>query len=484
MPIPLDHFHLDPGAGGTLQQRIRQMVAGGILAGRFRPGDRLPSSRKLAAHLGVSRITVTLAYADLVADDYLAAADRSGYFVSDSAPDPATAPTPLPAVSTVDWSRALTCRPTGLGLAKPADWRDFRYPFLYGQPDPALMDSAGWRLCALQTLGKRDFVEVGADREDADDPQLVEVLIRQILPRRGIAATPDEVLVTLGAQNALWTTAQLLLGPGRHAAVEDPCYPALRHIVTGTKARLTPVPVDTDGLPPDALPRDTDVVFVTPSHQCPTAATMPAQRRDALLAHAETNDLLVVEDDYDFEMAFLGAPQPALKSRDRTGRVIHIGSFSKSLYPGLRLGYLVGPAPFIAAARALRAQVLRHPPGQIQRTAARYMALGHYDAHITRLKAALHARRRILDEALDRHALRIEGVGVYGGSSVWLRTRAGIDTRRLAQDLRARDVLIEPGAPFFAGTDAPTEYIRLAYSSIPQGRIPEGIARIAAAIWT
>ncbi|RYH02215.1 PLP-dependent aminotransferase family protein [Salipiger sp. IMCC34102] len=483
MAIPIEHFHLDTATEGTLQQRIRQMVARGILSGRFAKGARLPSSRKLAAHLGVSRITVTLAYTDLVADDYLTSAGRSGYFVSQTAPEPRDT-TPAPTTpSTVDWGAVLQVRPAGFGVSKPTDWARYRYPFVYGQPDPDLFDTAGWRLCALQALGRRDFTALAADQYDGDDPLLVDALVNQILPRRGISARPEQVLVTLGAQNALWLSAQLLLAEGTACVTEDPCYPALRRIVQATGAALTPVPVDADGLPPDLIPQGTRVVFTTPSHQCPTTATMPAARRAALLARARRDDMIVVEDDYEFEMSFLGAPQPALKSRDLDGRVIYVGSFSKSLFPGLRLGYLVGPAPFIAAARALRAQVVRHPPGQIQRTTAYYLTLGHYDARVTRMRTALHARRRILDEALARHSLTIEGVGVYGGSSVWVRAGETVDTERLAQDLLTRDVLIEPGAPFFAA-EGPSNAIRLAYSSIPQGRIPEGIARIAAAIWS
>ena len=136
--------------------------------------------------------------------------------------------------------------------------------------------------------------------------------------------------------------------------------------------------MDSDGLPPDLIPPETDVVFTTPSHQCPTASTMPISRRKELLRRASADDFLIVEDDYEFEMSFLKPPSPALKSLDDEGRVIYVGSFSKSLFPGLRLGYLVGPAPFIREARALRSAVLRHPPGHMQRTAAYFLSLGHY----------------------------------------------------------------------------------------------------------
>ena len=483
MSISVETFFLDHTAEGTLQARIQQMVAQGILAGRFRPGERLPSSRRMAKHLGVSRITVTLAYTELVADDYLISRGRSGYFVSDNAPEPPAFPAQRAYAGTVDWGRAIGQRFTpGLSLDKPADWASFRYPFIYGQADRTLFDSAHWRLCALRALGMRDFAALTADYFDGDDPQLVEFVARQTLPRRGILANTDEILITMGAQNALWLSAQVLLNSRRRAVIEDPCYPALRNILTQSRCQLSAVAVDRDGLPPDRLPDDTDVVFTTPSHQCPTTATMPLSRRTALLEKAEAEDFLVVEDDYEFEMSFLKSPSPSLKSLDRNGRVIYVGSFSKSIFPGLRLGYLVGPEPFIREARALRATVLRHPPGHIQRTVSYYLSLGHYDAMVRRMSKAYHERRQIMETALNDHDLTVAGHGTYGGSSVWLRAPIGIDTSVLAERLLKDSVLVEPGAPFFAGETPPSQYLRLAYSSISAARIRDGIGLIADAI--
>jgi len=179
-------------------------------------------------------------------------------------------------------------------------------------------------------------------------------------------------------------------------------------------------------------------------------------------------------------MSFLRAPLPALKSLDTDGRVIYVGSFSKSIFPGLRLGYLVGPEPFIREARALRASVYRHPPGHIQRTAAYFLGLGHYDSLIRRMGQVFAHRRRVMEEALAQEGLGVAGRGAFGGSSIWMRAPGGMDTEMLDRRLRARGVLIEPGRPFFHRPDPPRNYYRLAYSSIPAERIPEGIARLAA----
>jgi GntR family transcriptional regulator/MocR family aminotransferase len=480
MALPVETFFLQPDSEGTLQTQIRQLVAEGILAGRFRPGEKLPSSRKLAQHLGVSRITVTLAFTELLADDYIVAHGRSGYFVSENAPEPPQFPAKATETSTVDWTRAIGQRfITPDVMTKPADWSKYRYPFIYGQADPSLFDSANWRLCALEALGRRDFDALTADYFDNDDPKLVDFIARQTLPRRGILAKPDEILLTLGAQNALWLTAQVLLTQRRTAAIEDPCYPALRGILDQARCHLHAIPVDQDGLPPEALPDGTDVVFTTPSHQCPTAATMPMARRTVLLEKAERDDFLIVEDDYEFEMSFLKPPSPALKSLDKNGRVIYVGSFSKSIFPGLRLGYLAGPAPFIREARALRASVLRHPPGHIQRTVTYFLSRGHYDALVRRMGRAFHERRNAMDAAIANHGLTVAGSGSFGGSSQWMRAPEHIDTQDLAQRLQDKSVLIEPGHAFFGQSDAPRNYYRLAYSSIPAPRIADGIDILA-----
>jgi GntR family transcriptional regulator/MocR family aminotransferase len=200
------------------------------------------------------------------------------------------------------------------------------------------------------------------------------------------------------------------------------------------------------------------------------------------LDRARALDAIIVEDDYEFEMSYLSPPSPALKSLDADGRVIYVGSFSKSLFPGLRLGYLVGSEPFIREARALRASVLRHPPGHIQRTAAYFLSLGHYDAQIRRMSRTLSERRNVLEAAIQHHGLTIAGRGTFGGSSIWMRAPKGVDTGQVALELRSKGVLIEPGAPFFAADNPPADYYRLAYSSIPVARIEAGVRLVADAM--
>ena len=249
------------------------------------------------------------------------------------------------------------------------------------------------------------------------------------LPRRGIRVPSSQILVTLGAQNALFLLAQLLVNRDRHVVIEDPFYPDMRELLKRRTANITTLPVDDDGIiiDEDIIARS-DIVIVTPSHQCPTTATLSLERRQHLLELAVAHDVLIIEDDYEFEMNFLETPSPALKSLDESGHVIYVGSFSKSLFPGLRLGYLVASEELIEEARALRHLMLRHPPGQTQRTAAYFMALGHYDSQIQRLRRHFNERRQILKEALSRESLLEETGSHFGGTSFWIRGPEWLDS--------------------------------------------------------
>ncbi len=484
MAIPVETFFLTPDHQGTLQSQVQQMIAQGVLSGRFQPGEKLPSTRKLAAHLGVSRITVSLAFTELVANEYLMSRGRSGYYVSENAPIPPNYNPSPKTVDAVDWNRTLAHRFSGSPIiTRPLDWAKYRYPFIYGQADPALFDHASWRLCALQALGQRDFRSLTTDYYDQDDPQLTEFIARNTLARRGITARPDDVLITLGAQNALWLAVSVLLSSRRTAAFEDPCYPALRHVLTQSNCNIKPLRVDHQGLPADSIPDNVDVIVTTPSHQSPTGATMPLARRKELLARARELDAIIIEDDYEFEMSYPDTPSPALKSLDEDGRVVYVGSFSKSLFPGLRLGYLVGSKPFLKEARALRALVLRHPPGHVQRTAAYFLSLGHFDAQIRRMAKTLHERREVMRAAIAEHDLHYAGPAAAGGSAFWMRAAASVDTEKAARDLRGRSVLIEPGHAFFGQHEGqPQNFYRLGYSSIQKDRIEPGIAEVARSI--
>jgi len=496
MPMPMRSdrvmwsplFELDPDSGISLQQQIRETLVGAILDGQIPIETPLPSSRELARQLGVARNTVMLAYQHLVDEGYLLARERSGFFVNPEMhqrrllpgePDAGAAA----AEGCIDWGARLPLRPSAQrNIVKPTDWERYEYPFIYGQMDPAMFPLNDWRECYRQTLSVQGVRELVRDRLDADDPLLVEQIRTRVLPKRGVWAAPEEILITLGTQNALYLLAALLISPQTRVGIEDPGYPDARNILQIMTDRVEPLPLDEHGLViGDHLER-CDYVFVTPSHQSPTTVTLPAGRRKALLERAAAADFVVIEDDYESETNFLGSPTPALKSYDRQGRVLYVGSLSKTLDPGLRIGYLVGPPELIREARALRRLMLRHPPTNNQHAAAQFLALGHHDALTQRLGNAYHERWQAMGDALCEHLPDTFRMPTFGGTSYWIRGPADLDARRLAARAAEQGIFFEPGDVNFLSERPPLHCFRLGYSSIPVERIEPGIRRLAALV--
>ena len=469
----------------SLQAQIREMMVSAILDGQLPAGVPLPSSRDMAEQLGVARNTVVLAYLQLSEEGYLLSRQRSGHFVN---PDitrgraqPVGGARAAPGGSRkVDWGPRLCLHPSQQrSIVKPADWQRYPYPFLYGQLDASLFPTADWRECCMKTLGVLDIREWAPDQITRDDDALVQQIRTRVLPRRGVWAAADELIVTVGAQHALYMLADLLVRENTRVAVEDPGYPDARNIFAARTSQLVPLPVDGDGLPVDERLRGFDYLYATPSHQCPTGVTMPLARREALLRLADESDLVIIEDDFESENRFEGEPIPALKSLDRSDRVIYVGSLSKSLAPGLRIGYIVAAPALIEQLRGLRRLMLRHPSAFTQRAFALFLSLGHHDAQLRRLALAQRERGAVLLDALARHAPDCEVVPVSGGGSCWVRLPAGVAASELAERARERGVLIEPGDVFFAAEPAPAAYMRLGYQAIESRHIDAGIRELA-----
>ena len=274
--------------------------------------------------------------------------------------------------------------------------------------------------------------------------------------------------------------ASLLMTKGSKVAMEDPGYPDARSIFRLAGADIEPVPVDQQGIVTSAIPSDSGFVFVTPSHQCPTMVPLSAERRQDLLAGAMRNNQIIIEDGYDSQLLD-EAPQQALKSLDRSGRVVYVGSMSKTLAPGLRLGYIVASAGLISELRALRRFMLRHPPANNQRAVALFLSLGHHEALVRRLSTAFGERRKRLVQAMSAFLPDWQATDAAGGTSLWLEGPRGTDSRGLAAAAAARSVIIEPGERFFEHSDKPTRFMRLGISSIALQHIEPGIRELATA---
>ena len=467
----------------TLQTQLRAAIAQAVLDRRLPPGTALPSSRRLAEILGISRNTVILAYGQLAQEGFIAARSRSRPMVDPAAlvnAARAAGVRPDTPLRRPDWARRLLSRPSRTRhVTKPLDWYNYRFPFVYGQPDPALFPIAEWREVVQMSLRSVAIRDWAGDHVDADDPLLIEQLQKRVLPRRGIWVSPDEILVTIGAQQALSLAAGLLLGSGRTVAIEQPGYPDIRNLCRQFGARIRPLPMDRHGLRLGDGLAGCDMLFVQPSHQNPTTVTMPLARRQELLQAASAHDVVIVEDDYDSELTFVGDATPALKALDRDGRVIYVGSVSKTLAPGLRLGFMVAAPEFIAEARAMRRLTARHPPANNQRAVALFLQLGHHDAAIKRLIAAYRDRAAAIAEGLRIHLPDFAFQPPAGGSALWAAGPAGLSMTTVAAIAAAQGLLFDPGAVFFDHPAPPDNVLRLGYSAIPIDRIGPGIQLLA-----
>jgi GntR family transcriptional regulator/MocR family aminotransferase len=467
----------------TLQAQLRGAIAQAVLDRRLPPGAELPSSRRLAEILGISRNTVIQAYDQLTQEGFISAHSRSKHMVDPAALENAARAAgvrPDSPIRRPDWTARLTSRPSRTRhVMKPVDWYNYRFPFVYGQPDPTLFPIAEWRevvQLSLRSVAIRDWA---GDRVDADDPLLIEQLQKRVLPRRGIWVSPEQILVTIGAQQALYLAASLLLKAGTTVGIEQPGYPDIRNLCRQFGARTLPLAMDHQGLRMSTGLAECDMLFVQPSHQNPTTVTMPLARRQELLQAASLHDMVIVEDDYDSELTFVGEATPALKALDRDDRVIYVGSVSKTLAPGLRLGYVVAAPEFIAEARAMRRLTARHPPANNQRALALFLQLGHHDAAIKRLIAAYRERAAAIGEGLRTHLPEFEFRPPVGGSALWAEGPADVSMTAVAAAAAPQGLLLDPGAVFFDHPVPPENFLRFGYSSIPVDRIEPGIQLLA-----
>lgn len=476
-------FASAPQNGVTLQARLRAAIIQAVLDHRLPPGTALPSSRRLSSELGISRNTVTLAYQLLAQEGFVLARERAEHIVHPAAlanaarpiAPPRAAPNKLPG-----WDARLLSRPSrDRHVTKPADWFNYPFPFVYGQPDQRLFPLTPWRE-AVKLAQRSGIVRSWTgDNVDADDPLLIEQLQKWVLPRRGIWVSPDQILVTVGAQQALYIAAALLLNHDRIVGVEQPSYPDIRNICRHFSPQMLALPMDQDGMQPSWRIADCDVLFIQPSHQNPTTRTMTLARRHEILAAATRHDIVIVEDDYDNELTFESEAMPALKALDQDDRVIYVGSLSKTLAPGLRLGYLVGAPEFVTEARAMRRLMVRHPPLNNQRAVALFLQMGYYDAAVKRLVTAYRERAAALGDALHRHLPQFCFQPPTGGAALWAEGPEALSMDEVARAGYARGLLMDPGAIFYEDSAPPQNFGRLGYCSIGVDQIDPGIRLLA-----
>ena len=463
---------LDEASATPLYRQIYGRIAGAVLDGRLAPGARLPSARSLAAQLSIARGTVETAYQLLAGEGYIVARGAAGTLVA-------------PALDRALLKSDGAAWPDRAPMAPPVSGMSVGPPALFRMGLPALdaFPSKIWsRLFARQAraLGPTDL----AYQSPAGHEALRVQVARYLAIARGVPCAPEQVFITGGFQGALGLITRCLLHPGDVAWVEDPGYDNARNALRLAGARIVGVPVDRDGLdvgravkkaPPAPL------VVVTPTHQAPLTVTLSLPRRMALLAWAEAADAWIVEDDYDSEYRYLGKPLPALKSLDRHDRVLFVGSFSKVLSPGLRVGYLVVPPALVERFVAI-ADLLQPPPAAlIQATIAAFLEQGYLGRHIRRMRQLYGERRAALTEALREQVRSLNIELQPGGMHLVARLPQGTDDIKLAVDLFRQGIGPSPLSPW--GVDAPyAPGLLISFTNVDAKKAPQAARRLAEAL--
>lgn len=473
---------LDRSYQKSLQIQIREQLVTAILNNIIHPEQALPSSRELSKELNVARNTVVLAYDELEAEGYLKAVSRKGYFVEANINLGAVKNngTKLVANKTPSWcENLLVKRPSDIkNIAKCGDWRKQEFPFIYGQLDPDLIPINDWREAVKQASSVAEIKKWNIDHIDQDDALLVEQIQSKVLPRRGIWAQKDEILVTAGSQNAMYLLTSLLVNEQTSVGIENPCYIDFKNMLFLKTNKLVPIELDQEGIIIDQITNECDLVYTTPSHQYPTGVTMSLERRQQLLEAAKDKNFVIIEDDYEAEINFSSESRPSLKSIDQNSHVIYVGSFSKSFAPGLRMGYIVGPSEFIKEVRSLRRLMQRHLPANNQRAVALFISLGHYHSMLQKIHSAYKERWHEMAIAISKYP-DLSFIPLEGGSSFWITVPESIDTRILCKQLLSKGVVIEPGDRFFIQDKIPHHYMRMAYSAIKTEKIARGVQLVA-----
>jgi len=454
------------------------MVSAAINSQLLSPDKRLPSCREMAEQLGVSRNTVFAAYGRLIDLGLVVARDRSGYYVN-----PLVRESPVTEIDAFTAADTLPSAPVqfeSLGLVpvdNPLNWTSYPYPFIYNQIDPDLFPVDAWRECTRLALSTTQLPTWRDDSVESDSQQLTQQLRQRLLSSRGIYADEDEILITLGAQNALFIVGAMFAHKNKPIAVEDPGFPGARNAFNLTGNRIVGVPIDADGLVIDAIPSGCQLVFTTPSHQFPSMVTMSQDRREQLLRSAQINDYLIIEDDYEAEMNYFNARARSLRSQDKNNRVVYIGSLSKTVSPGIRLGFMVAHRDIIKQARIVRGVMMRHPPTIVQEVVALFFRLGYYDSHIRNIERRYKKRWQVMNDSISRHLGMLHRTSTRGGTSFWLTGPPGFNATELSVRLRARGVLIDIGEIFCLNCDKRS--FRLGFAFVPLKKLDEGIQLIA-----
>lgn len=462
-----------------LHRQIYDAFRTAIVEGKLRRGQRVPSTRTLASEIGVSRFPVLNAYTQLLAEGYFESRVGAGTVVSSWIPNRATSSEAGGArlVANRSGPRKVAHRASTLPPQRRAPWIRNWGAFVVGQvafdrfPLPIWSNLVA-RHC--RTMDAKAF-HYG---DQMGSQGFRETIADYLRTARSLHCEADQIMIVSGSQQALEVTARVLLDPGDRIWMEEPGYGLARMVFTVAGCRVVPVPVDAEGLNVSAgiqRSRKARAAFVTPSHQFPLGVSMSASRRLQLLDWAQQTGAWILEDDYDSEYRFESPPIPALQGLDTNARVIYIGTFSKVLFPSLRLGYIVIPPDLVEHFISIRRAMDIGPPTFYQDVIAEFISAGHFARHIRRMRALYHERRSVLVQSLRAElGSRVEVLGTQAGMHLAVMLPKGSRDLEIAEKAAQQKLWLWPLTPSYAG-DTPRPGFILGFGSTPATEIPSAV---------
>jgi GntR family transcriptional regulator / MocR family aminotransferase len=478
---------VDRKAAKPLHKQIYDGFLSVIVDGNMRPGQRVPSSRTLSIELGISRIPVLNAYAQLLAEGYFESRKGAGTFVSESLPESLTIcedKTPQPTQAS-SGPRPVARRALLLSRYDRAPWVGGFGAFSVHQPAFDHFPFPVWSSLITRHSKSPRFSQIH-NTDPRGSETCREAICTYLRTARAVHCDPSQVMVVAGSQQALEISARVLLGNGSPVWIEEPGYRLARSVFQGAGCRLVPVPVDEDGMNVSAGIKQcakARAAYVTPSHQYPLGSTMSASRRMQLLNWAQVTGSWIIEDDYDSEYRFESMPISSLQGLDRNARVIYIGTFSKVLFPSLRLGYIVIPPDLVDHFVAVRVAMDIFPPYLHQEAITDFMREGHFARHIRRMRLLYSERRTALVESIrEQFASRLEIHGSQAGMHLAVTLPKGLSDREIATRAARKGLWLWPLSPSYLGA-VPRQGFILGFGNTAAEDMAHAVAQMRAEVF-
>jgi GntR family transcriptional regulator/MocR family aminotransferase len=488
LAITINHKSASP-----LHRQLYEELRLAILARRLKPGERVPSTRALAASLKLSRATVTQSYEQLISEGYLQAVIGSGTTVCAQLPDDLLRTAPVKAVKTAAETRRatpvkLSHYGTSLDNSLPLEALEPELPINFKSGRPALEEfpMREWRRLLLRhcRAGKPDLLDYAPNLRGT--PALRKAISDYLARSRAVRCTPEQVIIVNGSQQAIDLLTKVLIDRGDAVAVENPGYLGARRAFVAQGAKLLPIPVDENGIVVERLEakpaggaHNVKLIYVTPSHQFPTGAVLPLARRLELIRWAEKAGAVIVEDDYDSEFRYGSRPIPALQGLADGANVIYVGTFSKVLFPALRIGYIVVPDGLTRVFARARWLADRQTPTLEQAALTDFIVEGHLERHLRRMRTLYDNRRQALVRALKHNfGDRARILGENAGMHLTVRLRTKLREDEVVRRAADTGVGVVSARIYYMGNAPANEFV-LGYAGLSERRIQEGVRRLA-----